>query len=83
MDPYDIPDELSMLQSQDMSRIGFIQDLVRGINKLNEGARKAANIREQMPVGTLQVNYNALLDRAFLFIEDEDYEKMPYENRVW
>ena len=34
MDAYNLPEELSMLQSQDMSRIGFIQDLVRGIGKI-------------------------------------------------
>ena len=34
MDAYDIPEELSMLQSQDMSKIGFIQDLLRGIKKV-------------------------------------------------
>jgi ribosomal protein L7/L12/tetratricopeptide (TPR) repeat protein len=31
---YDLPDALSMFQSQDMSKIGFIQDLVRGIKKV-------------------------------------------------
>lgn len=34
MDAYDIPEELSMFQSQDMSRIGFIQDILRGIMKV-------------------------------------------------
>ena len=34
MDPYDLPDELSSLQSQDMSKIGFMQDLVRGVRKM-------------------------------------------------
>lgn len=34
MDPYDLPDELAMLQSQDMGKIGFIQDLIRGIKKI-------------------------------------------------
>ncbi|MBR7131023.1 MAG: ankyrin repeat domain-containing protein [Lentisphaeria bacterium] len=34
MDAYDIPEELSMLQSQDMSKIGFVQDLLRGIKKV-------------------------------------------------
>jgi len=34
MDPYDLPDELAMLQSQDMGKIGFLQDLTRGIRKL-------------------------------------------------
>lgn len=33
MDPYDLPEELSSLQSQDMGRIGFLQDLIRGIKK--------------------------------------------------
>jgi len=34
MDPYDMPEALSMLQSQDMSKIGFLQDLLRGIRKV-------------------------------------------------
>ena len=33
MDPYDMPEQLSVLQSYDMSRIGFLQDLVRGVGK--------------------------------------------------
>jgi len=34
MNVYDLPDELSMLQSQDMGKIGFMQDLLRGIEKI-------------------------------------------------
>ena len=34
MDPYDLPEEFSHLQAQDMSKLGFMQDLVRGIRKL-------------------------------------------------
>ena len=34
MSPYDLPVEFSHLQSQDMSKIGFMQDLVRGVKKL-------------------------------------------------
>ena len=34
MDAYSLPDELSLFQSQDMGRIGFIQDLLRGIGKV-------------------------------------------------
>ena len=34
MDAYNLPEELSLFQSQDMGRIGFIQDLVRGIGKV-------------------------------------------------
>ena len=34
MDPYDLPEEFSHLQAQDMGKIGFINDLVRGIRKI-------------------------------------------------
>lgn len=34
MDPYDLPDELSGFQAQDMSRIAFMQDLIYGITKI-------------------------------------------------
>ena len=34
MSPYDLPEEFAHLQAQDMSKIGFMQDLVRGVKKL-------------------------------------------------
>lgn len=34
MDAYDLPDEFAHLQSQDMSKIGFISDITRGIKKI-------------------------------------------------
>lgn len=34
MDAYDLPEEFSNLQAQDMSRLGFMQDLIRGIKKI-------------------------------------------------
>lgn len=34
MDPYSLPNELALFQSQDMGKIGFVQDLVRGIKKV-------------------------------------------------
>lgn len=34
MDPYDLPDQFSHLQAQDMGKIGFINDVVRGIKKV-------------------------------------------------
>ena len=34
MDPYDLPEEFSHLQAQDMSKIGFINDIIYGIKKL-------------------------------------------------
>lgn len=34
MDPYALPEAFSHLQAQDMSKLGFMQDLIRGIKKL-------------------------------------------------
>lgn len=34
MDPYDLPEPLAVLMSFDMGKIGFIQDLTRGVNKV-------------------------------------------------
>ena len=34
MDPYDLPEEFSYLQAQDMNKVGFMQDLVYGVKKL-------------------------------------------------
>lgn len=34
MNPYDMPLEFKYLQSQDMSKIGYMQDLIRGVEKL-------------------------------------------------
>ena len=34
MSPYDLPEEFSHLQALDMSRLGFMQDLIRGIKKI-------------------------------------------------
>lgn len=32
--PYELPDEMENLQGQDMSKLGYMQDLVRGIEKI-------------------------------------------------
>ena len=44
MDPYDLPDEFSHLQAQDMSKLGFMQDLIRGIKKLAAAAAEEARV---------------------------------------
>lgn len=47
MDAYDMPDELSGLQSQDMGKIGFIQDLVSGVKKiLGAGTGSISDIQQ-------------------------------------
>ena len=73
IDAYQIPDELSMFQSQDMSKIGFIQDLIRGIKKVTQvGERKTAVAKETIVTGG-HANTASLLKRAFIFLEDGDW----------
>ena len=72
MDAYDLPDEFSHLQAQDMSKIGFINDIVRGIKKLVAPAKKE-------PTNTVVVESNntdiaPLLKRAFIFLEDGNWK---------
>lgn len=76
MDAYDLPEELSMLQSQDMTKIGFIQDLIRGIKKVLSASAEKPVIHSP---GNVDVPYmtpgvSQLLDRVSLFLEDGDFE---------
>ena len=76
MDPYDLPEALSVLQSYDMGKIGFIQDLIRGVNKvLNAAKPKAQTVKETVVVQpATNPAVTPLLKRAFLFLEDGDWQ---------
>ena len=74
MDAYDLPEEFSHLQAQDMSKIGFITDVIRGIKKvLQKDAGKAA-ARETVAAGFGGAAVAPLLERAFLFLEDGKWQ---------
>lgn len=75
MDPYDLPEEFSHLQAQDMSKLGFMQDLVRGIKKL-VSADTSSGVKETVVVQSAvsgNTNIEPLLKRAFMFLEDGDF----------
>ena len=75
MDPYDLPEQLSILQSYDMSKIGFIQDLIRGVKKVVGTNEPQTTAKETVVVNTGNTNVEPLLRRAFLFLEDEEWQK--------
>ena len=80
MDPYDMPEELSMLQSQDMGKIGFIQDLIRGVKKVVDAAKPqeaaAETVKETVVVhNETSGNVQALLDRGQMALEDGEWTK--------
>ena len=76
MDPYELPEEFAHLQAQDMSKIGFINDLVRGIKKVVVKEKPKAVPSENntaMPVYTS--NVEALLKRGNMALEDGEWNK--------
>ena len=83
MDPYDMPEEFSMLQAQDMAKLGFMQDLVRGIEKIvsyqetSFTQSRGDNVAEKFDAIKIvqNINIDAILDRSFLCLEDRDWEK--------
>lgn len=78
MDPYDLPDQLSPLQAYDMGKIGFLQDLTHGINKvLDAGKEKEEKEKQKEPVVVQSEigNLSALLQRGELALEDGEWER--------
>ena len=75
MDPYDMPEQLSVLQAYDMSKIGFIQDLIRGISKVLD-ADKQPQVKETVVVQSEGgANFDALLKRGYMALEDREWNK--------
>ena len=80
MDPYDLPEALSVLQSYDMSKIGFMQDLIRGVKKVIDAGKPQEAVKETVKE-TVVVhneggsNVQALLKRGNMALEDGEWTK--------
>lgn len=76
MDPYDLPEEFSHLQAQDMSKLGFMQDLIRGIKKIVEVGTATTQVNETPTHSASESsNVTQLLKRASLFLEDGNWSE--------
>ena len=73
MDPYDLPEEFSHLQAQDMSKLGFMQDLIRGIKKIAQADVPKTTVVKETVITGGNANTAPLLKRAFMFLEDGDW----------
>lgn len=71
MDAYDLPEEFAHLQAQDMGKIGFINDVVRGIKKVISNNDTASSRQDDVYAANVAVE--PLLKRMNMFFEDEDY----------
>lgn len=72
MDPYDLPDELAMLQSQDMDKIGFIQDITRGIKKVLESTGKKMAV-EASPEIVSTATLERLIQNSNTYLKLDNY----------
>ena len=74
-DAYELPEEFMHLQAQDMSKIGFINDVVRGIKKvIQSGESKLTAETEPVDTNsTSAINVETVLERAFMFLEDGEW----------
>ena len=76
MDAYDMPREFAHLQAQDMSKIGFINDVVRGIKKVigakktEKEATRVDTSYQQQPTSSNAAN---LIVRAKMALEDDEF----------
>ncbi len=74
MDPYDMPEQLSILQSYDMSRIGFIQDLIRGISKVLEAGKPKEKETVVVQTASGNTTLDAQIKRGNIALEDGDFQ---------
>ena len=78
IDAYDMPKEFKHLQAQDMGKVGAVQDLIRGIEKLI--GKKNANPTQSISGGevytsnVLDAKNAAQLKRGFIALEDGEWE---------
>ena len=85
MDPYDLPEELSLFQSQDMSKIGFIQDILHGIKKVVKTgtAPAVAQTSSAAPAANPADKFAALEERIRMFLADKEWDNaVEYCNRI-
>jgi tetratricopeptide (TPR) repeat protein len=80
MDAYDLPEEFSFLQAQDMAKIGFMNDLIHGIKKVVNADKdnktvKVAAVPENVIYNKAGVGAGVeqALKRATFFLEDGDW----------
>lgn len=73
MDAYELPEEFAHLQAQDMGKIGFINDVVRGIKKVIVKDEPKATVIKETVVNAVSASTAPLLKRAFMFLEDGDW----------
>ena len=78
IDAYDMPKEFTKLQAQDMGKVGAMQDLLRGVDKImgRDKAAPAPTVTSTAAGSTPTANptVTSLLERAEMFLADGDWD---------
>ena len=74
IDPYDLPDEFQMLQSQDMAKVGADQDLLHGIEKIMKAQGENKNVEQTVTTVTNSQSLQRLLQNAETYIRLGNFE---------
>lgn len=93
MSPYTLPSELSTLQSLDMSKIGFMQDLIDGIERCLRGEKKKSTEKEVVQIQGA-ASLEKLLKNSATYLKLNDYssaeeiyttitKEYPEDHRGW
>ncbi|MBQ3556586.1 MAG: TIR domain-containing protein [Oscillospiraceae bacterium] len=76
IDAYDMPKEFVHLQGQDMGKIGAVQDLLWGIEKLlTKNGREMEQGNKTVHAGAFAPDADSLLRRAQLFLDDQEWAR--------
>ena len=75
LDAYDMPREFKNLQAQDMGKLGWLQDLTRGVCKLCGKDKESKTQVSETIIQPSNPTADSLLRRAFVFLEDGKWEE--------
>ena len=74
IDAYDMPREFARLQAQDLGKVGAMQDLLRGIEKILPRQTETKTVISQTVVTASNPSVDSILQRCFICLEDGDWE---------
>lgn len=76
MEAYDMPEEFLMLQAQDIGKVGYLQDLSRGIDKIFDRTRKVVTeVKIENSGNASSPKIDNMLKRVKLSLEDQEWVK--------
>ena len=83
MQPKYLPKEFAALQSLDLNKIGAMQDLMRGIEKIIPLKKEPVKETVATPQSATTVTVQSLLKRMFIYLEDGDWTNASkYSERI-